>query len=243
MTTSFRVKTGCLTCRQRRKKCDERKPNCTGCTRNFLSCQWPKTTTGNSSVHQGKKTNRVQGVPSKASITNGDMQHTVFTVEQCRDSLETESPISAEGKATPCGIKERGTGYLAFWRSVTASFQSPDRAILLTPSSFLLLQHYLEDTGTFLVPRPRTRNPFITHVLPLAYCDDLLMHAVLALSGTQLSYQRVGDLEIHAATQSHYSALLRGLRLAFNDTTPQDDLRRVLRLLLILVLLCHVEVR
>ncbi|ODV77917.1 uncharacterized protein CANTADRAFT_23035 [Suhomyces tanzawaensis NRRL Y-17324] len=38
-----RTKTGCLTCRKRKKKCDEDKVNgkCQGCTRNFLECCWP----------------------------------------------------------------------------------------------------------------------------------------------------------------------------------------------------------
>jgi hypothetical protein len=35
-----RVKTGCLICRQRRKKCDEVQPVCTGCARNHLICAW-----------------------------------------------------------------------------------------------------------------------------------------------------------------------------------------------------------
>lgn len=37
----LRVRTGCLTCRARKKKCDEGKPNCQGCLRNELDCQWP----------------------------------------------------------------------------------------------------------------------------------------------------------------------------------------------------------
>ncbi|KZF23777.1 hypothetical protein L228DRAFT_246622 [Xylona heveae TC161] len=36
----LRTRTGCLTCRQRRKKCDERKPKCVACTRNRVSCTW-----------------------------------------------------------------------------------------------------------------------------------------------------------------------------------------------------------
>ncbi|KAF7554607.1 hypothetical protein G7Z17_g2792 [Cylindrodendrum hubeiense] len=37
----FRVKTGCFTCRGRKKKCDEVKPLCSGCKRNKLNCRWP----------------------------------------------------------------------------------------------------------------------------------------------------------------------------------------------------------
>ncbi|GME31415.1 Fungal Zn binuclear cluster domain containing protein [Neofusicoccum parvum] len=36
----LRTKTGCLTCRKRRKKCDERKPSCQTCARLQLDCRW-----------------------------------------------------------------------------------------------------------------------------------------------------------------------------------------------------------
>ncbi|KAI9933503.1 hypothetical protein ASPWEDRAFT_114939 [Aspergillus wentii DTO 134E9] len=36
-----RVRTGCLTCRRRKKKCDESRPTCGGCVRNKLGCEWP----------------------------------------------------------------------------------------------------------------------------------------------------------------------------------------------------------
>ncbi|KAH7144498.1 fungal-specific transcription factor domain-containing protein [Dactylonectria estremocensis] len=36
-----RSRTGCLTCRRRKKKCDEQKPACGGCERNMLDCNWP----------------------------------------------------------------------------------------------------------------------------------------------------------------------------------------------------------
>ncbi|KAK7229979.1 hypothetical protein V2G26_002149 [Clonostachys chloroleuca] len=36
-----RSRRGCFTCRRRKKKCDERKPVCKGCTRNKLECKWP----------------------------------------------------------------------------------------------------------------------------------------------------------------------------------------------------------
>ncbi|RYP59764.1 hypothetical protein DL770_010147 [Monosporascus sp. CRB-9-2] len=36
----LRVRTGCLTCRTRKKKCDESKPACSGCKRNKLACRW-----------------------------------------------------------------------------------------------------------------------------------------------------------------------------------------------------------
>ncbi|CAO2647315.1 Nn.00g082370.m01.CDS01 [Neocucurbitaria sp. VM-36] len=37
----LRTKTGCLTCRSRRKKCDEKTPACDRCSLSGRSCQWP----------------------------------------------------------------------------------------------------------------------------------------------------------------------------------------------------------
>lgn len=36
-----RSRKGCLTCRSRRKKCDEEKPTCLACQKNRLTCSWP----------------------------------------------------------------------------------------------------------------------------------------------------------------------------------------------------------
>lgn len=42
-----RTKTGCLTCRRRKKKCDEEVVDgkCQGCIRNFMDCCWPEEET------------------------------------------------------------------------------------------------------------------------------------------------------------------------------------------------------
>ncbi|KFY26812.1 hypothetical protein V493_03864 [Pseudogymnoascus sp. VKM F-4281 (FW-2241)] len=36
-----RSRTGCFTCRSRKKKCNEARPICSGCRRNDLECHWP----------------------------------------------------------------------------------------------------------------------------------------------------------------------------------------------------------
>ncbi|KAJ5279076.1 hypothetical protein N7478_004448 [Penicillium angulare] len=40
-----RSRSGCLSCRRRKKKCDEKKPICTACLRNNLGCVWPDPST------------------------------------------------------------------------------------------------------------------------------------------------------------------------------------------------------
>lgn len=56
--TNKRTKTGCLTCRKRKKKCDEDKVDgkCQACTRNFLECCWPEPASGSVSASPTIKT-------------------------------------------------------------------------------------------------------------------------------------------------------------------------------------------
>lgn len=79
---SNRTKTGCLTCRKRKKKCDETKPECSNCVRGGFICagyppqkgQWAKTEPGKPAVQiESKDPNYVPpgayGMPGPHSAT------------------------------------------------------------------------------------------------------------------------------------------------------------------------------
>lgn len=71
-----RSKTGCLTCRRRKKKCDERHPTCTACHRNALDCTWPTAeTTVNS-----RRPRRRQNVSGRALPAELAAMVTVFAI-------------------------------------------------------------------------------------------------------------------------------------------------------------------
>ncbi|KAJ5526920.1 hypothetical protein N7513_011079 [Penicillium frequentans] len=55
-----RSRLGCLSCRRRKKKCDEQKPICTACLRNSLGCLWPD------SSPQGGLTPQLQAFDTRA---------------------------------------------------------------------------------------------------------------------------------------------------------------------------------
>lgn len=67
--TEKRSKRGCLTCRNRKKKCDEIKPLCKGCRRNFLQCIWPE---GNS-IRKTKNENKNSYESGFYNLTIHDM--------------------------------------------------------------------------------------------------------------------------------------------------------------------------
>lgn len=52
----LRTKTGCLTCRSRRKKCDEAQPHCSACSKLGLRCRWSQETQVDKTVNSSSPT-------------------------------------------------------------------------------------------------------------------------------------------------------------------------------------------
>lgn len=67
VTTKRRTKSGCLTCRRRKKKCDEEKTGgkCQACIRNFLDCCWSKD---DNEETKPKKASSVPETPEVAPV-------------------------------------------------------------------------------------------------------------------------------------------------------------------------------
>lgn len=119
-----------------------------------------------------------------------------------------------------------------------------DRPCTMTPQSVILLEHYLQETAaSFAMTSSDEHNPFVTMLIPLSHADDLLMHALLAVSGAHLSYREAEQAELATATQMHYDRLLRGLRRELTDLGGSGDVRRAERLLRVSIMACHYEVR
>ncbi|KAF4536393.1 uncharacterized protein LTHEOB_2154 [Lasiodiplodia theobromae] len=72
--------------------------------------------------------------------------------------------------------------------------------------------------------------------------DDLLMHAMLAVSGAHLSFKQPENDEVIQATMSHYNAVIRSIRQEIGQPDLQSDAVKTTRLLLVLIMLCHYEV-
>lgn len=118
------------------------------------------------------------------------------------------------------------------------------KATNLTPSSVTLFQHYVQVTAPLLASVPAPESPFLHCFLPLAHEDDVLMHALLAVGGIHLAYQQQhaqGSSDIVAATWRHYSIVVSSLRADFAQL-KMSDAAQLLRLLHILIILCHHEV-
>ncbi|KAL6796210.1 hypothetical protein GGI42DRAFT_362258 [Trichoderma sp. SZMC 28013] len=83
----LRVRTGCFTCRSRKKKCDETKPACAGCKRNKLVCNWP--------ARSGETSNRRVEVASTHKIRRvGDANSATSTNRNVSDGDQERQNLS-----------------------------------------------------------------------------------------------------------------------------------------------------
>lgn len=196
----FRSLTGCLTCRRRKKKCDETKPICTACTRNHQKCSWPAEI-----AYRGPRNLMFPAARQKCIRYPGHVDPSV--------------PLS----------------------NLTGSLLSATKALELTDVSTVLLTHYLSETSNLLSSLPPgDNNPFLTVLVPLCCNDDLLMHSLLAISGSHIQFKNTG-IEVYTATYHHYLIAIRKLRVCISDFTV-GDMSRAIRIILALMMLSFFEV-
>lgn len=237
-----RKKTGCLTCRARRKKCGEQKPVCIGCSRNHLLCTWPP-----SSSHKLAS--------AKSSIQNGTIVHD----STCTVANSPKAPRSGPSQASLMTSNTQGPGVnsevssssnssMPNPRAVAQSSRSPASRLGTSPAWWpklqydrcaqRLLQHYIERTSSKLAAINFPEKPYVNHLLPLAYTNDGILHAMLALSSSHLSFH---DEASTALTHSHYAVALRAAKYEVTNVA-KGTCNAALNLLVLLLLLCQFEV-
>lgn len=221
-----RSKAGCLTCRARRKKCGEHKPVCIGCARNHLLCTWPTL-----SVHRQ--------FPAEPSIQDG------ASVDNPTGTGSNQVPLSSNGSVLN---SSRDLDSLRYKRVVTpsnpATASRPGTSPAWLPKlqhdqdAQRLLQHYVERTASKLAAINFPDKPFVSHLLPLASTNDGIMHAILALSSSHLSFR---DEDLTAVAYSHYAVALRAAKYEVTNVA-NGKRNEALHLLVLLLLLCQFEV-
>jgi hypothetical protein len=210
-----RTTTGCLTCRMRRKKCDEEKPACTGCQRNFLICTWPQGSKAGGTMSLTR--NAGQKLPT---VSNGLAGH--VSVRPIASKSTAPQPIIAFN-AVPATLPHP----LAF-------MPGPRRE-----TDGHLFDHYMQVTSMQIAGRVKPRNPFLSHLIPMAYTDAAVFQSLLALSGAQLC-AKSSAYEQNA--RSHYAVTLRSVKHTLLNWRNADA-KALTGLLTATIMLCFYEVR
>lgn len=103
-----------------------------------------------------------------------------------------------------------------------------------------IFDHYLNVTATEIAGRILPLNPFVSHLVPVAYQDTRVVACLLALSGAHLSTYKDGRFEHDA--RSYYAVTLRAVKhglLAWKEASTQD----LISLFIVILSLCWFEVR
>ncbi|KAK2017593.1 hypothetical protein LZ32DRAFT_550928 [Colletotrichum eremochloae] len=225
-----RSKGGCLTCRTRRKKCDEVKPECTACLRGGRECSWP-VIAKSSSPEETETCSQGKAGLQKASakeISPGWRRPRLYESET---ALPATSVVSEATKA----ISPLRT-------SLTFGTLSQ-----LDEVSRPMYEQYLVVTAGLLV-RGRTPegNPFINYVLPIAVSDGLIMDCILTIGAAHMSVSDPENRQLEVATRIRYARVLEGLRKALggqvNPIFGSTEEDKQVYVVLVLVLLCLLEV-
>jgi hypothetical protein len=206
----LKTKSGCLTCRRRRKKCDESKPTCIGCKRNGLNCTWPMEVN-----HDKKIAVRTNSDPKAFTAQDnsiGGIAHVISTHDTRRRPLRPifSNTIASHPFEIIPGIRNTSDKYL--------------------------FDHYMGVTATQAAGRMASRNPFITEMIPVAYQDPRVAQCLLALSGAHLRGYKSSQFEKDA--RSHYAATLRNVKhgLLNWQSSNSTDLMGILTMILFLCL-------
>jgi hypothetical protein len=223
-----RVKTGCLVCRLRRKKCDERKPICTGCQRNCLICSWAGgQLESRGSAESGWRSRLGSGIRVSQARTDLALAVGQTALEQLKPTSKLFQEKVNLGRISSLSLSPR------FPESFSTS-------PLKDPGSKILFEHYVSETSHLLSSLRGPDNPFIRCVLSFAQADSMIMDSVLALSGAHLC-STSSNQDVQLASTTRYALVLR----QFKHTLTQLTLGKVskpVNLLLTALMLCQIEV-
>ncbi|KAI1613408.1 fungal-specific transcription factor domain-containing protein [Exophiala viscosa] len=236
-----RTKTGCLVCRRRKKKCDERLPVCRACERNSLDCLWPSQ--DRTSAPSPMQVTDTQNSVHVTSLPTGD-----FLISDLEETtaLPRLGATETNGAVTVRNMIPQPESIVVF--PMVCNIQiSADAVLLKIPDitgvfsqrfSKVFLQHYVHHTAGCLSTIQASSNPFVAEIIPIAMSNTGLMQAILALSGLHHSQQKSQDMVREAWT--HYAHAVSHIKSAVQRYLGGDK-ADALALLASMLILCFTE--
>lgn len=178
----MRTSGGCISCKRRRKKCDLTKPVCRGCQRNFLLCSWDSP-----NLALGTTPGEQQSPSTRRWSTQSPTQQSKAAQTEVIASLQASMASAARFSRSPNNL----------------------HPALKRPESQFLFTHFLHRTAGVLSVS-KGHNPFVDVLVPVALQSDMVLQALLTLSGVHLL--QGGTQCYGAATWEHQAQALRSLK-------------------------------
>ncbi|KAJ4984757.1 hypothetical protein SVAN01_09715 [Stagonosporopsis vannaccii] len=168
----YRSRSGCLTCRARRVKCDETHPICKACSKKNRPCQWEAPHT------KFKDYQPSEGASSKSAAVDGDSENMEIDGTDDEESFASRSISPRTNEAR----ESRRPGATSDGTSRSTSDRSPnDSAGIHSPGSpFPLVgprsQSNISVASLLRQPIPDGTQPYSQDVVPLTQNEARLVH-------------------------------------------------------------------
>lgn len=226
-----RVRTGCFTCRRRKKRCGEERPVCSGCKRNKLSCSWPAHNTAPAARTSDQSQEHGAERPLSAESPNASPQSSSSPADSASSasyvapqSYQEVDPLIDAGQRHEAAIGERPPRRLSASEDTTGQelqrrrksefgtliLQGPSLLSGYDAESYQLLNHYLSSTADCMANGSLPINPFLVQIIPLAFSSDLLLQLVLTQSAAHRAFRFQRDAD--AVSQDQYTKALQRFR-------------------------------
>lgn len=177
----------CLNCKRRRKKCDEKRPKCSDCRRLCLDCEysslpWKSKSSGSQALQDLPEAVTEDVEPSSDEVIIDIDDHLLGLTANSTDwDALTESWVSvSDAQLDQISVSTRSSfGSSSHIPTVMLS-AAPD---LTRDEDNSLLNHYINVVARALSKQDESQtNPYLSNILPLAFSNQAVMEAVLALS-------------------------------------------------------------
>ncbi|PKY05666.1 hypothetical protein P168DRAFT_326002 [Aspergillus campestris IBT 28561] len=226
-----RVRTGCFTCRRRKKKCDENRPACGGCVRNKLICNWPSQRRENLDeddageellphLSPSAETDRGASTETSPDSSSAGLGASPDDAVVDEEILAPLVPVECTHPSPSSSMESTGST----WPTTVSTILPRSLSMLpgYSPDSFELLSHYLATTADCMANGSTPVNPFLVQIVPLAFTSDLLLQLVLTQSAAHRAFRRQRDHHQQhqpddAVAQGHYTRALRLFRRGVTD--------------------------
>ncbi|KAK6353298.1 hypothetical protein TWF696_005270 [Orbilia brochopaga] len=194
----IKSKNGCFSCKERRVKCDEAKPECQNCLKRALRCEYPPPPSAPEIVFaqpfvvDGKGASRVPGT------------RTTVTVPVALKKLEKSlKPIDMGPHCLPRALEFRMSKY----NQIPVQVGMPD---------LRLMQNFTMNASQTLILGPNT-SLWRRDAAELAFKHNFLMHSLLMFSARHLVELEPHEKEHQLLELQHRQHALGTLRLTLSD--------------------------
>ncbi|PYI10565.1 C6 transcription factor [Aspergillus sclerotiicarbonarius CBS 121057] len=253
------TRSGCLTCKRRRKRCDETKPCCQSCTRLGLKCEgygsmWAVPLDPSAHVFSQAKASKRRRISTPSSPTayshgtaeelwsspSSPLSSNPSTAPTSPSELEHTSIYSLSNEDSEDGDGQSTSSHVGRHDALTVASPMPSRFFShLSQLETHYLQYHTELGSKLLANLESEDNPLRSLIIPRALSSPLVLKALCAVSATHFANRSRDKLEAQTAATSYYVRTLSGLQstLAKHSAGAFPD-----ETILAVALLCKYEI-